>query len=223
MAETNEKLTGLFLGLGLVIIFPTMFYEPKYVLPAMIVGSLVMVVPILFLDTIIRVIMSGYMHLTMIDQDPWYDGTNFHLYFDDYTETFLDGINRVELFLIKNHPFIHPKRGKVWCVQIRMKGAFNSRVHLRGGWAAAFSTIFRNGQTDRVVVKEELYAEPEFDKFNGVMPVYRLITGGRDGDELIDIIDKYYQPKTEAELQKETENSMPDKIEKILKSEVLPQ
>ena len=58
MAETNDRLLALWIGLGLVIIFPTMMYEPQYLLPAPFIGAAVMLVPILFQDTIVRLIMS---------------------------------------------------------------------------------------------------------------------------------------------------------------------
>lgn len=220
MAEENPRLLGLWITLGLGIIFPTMLYAPQYMLIAMILGAVVMIVPIMFSDFIIAIIMASSSHITGIIYSQWYGGANQHLYFDYYTENIVDGINSVVLYL--SRPWPHPKHGKIYYVQIRMKGRLTDRFDLTTGWAAAFGTIFKHATTDRATLIEQAYDSLPFDQFNGIMPVLRLVVAGKDcrTNTLVDIIDKYYNPIRDDDLQREPEKKIVETIKSIVEPEV---
>ena len=89
----------------------------------------------------------------------------------------------------------------------------------RGDGPQAFQTAFRNGQTDRIVTKEQVRADKKFDEYNGVIPCFKLLFGGRDGEDFSEVIEKYYTLKTNEDLFKQSEESEPKRILEILQAD----
>ncbi|MDE1834914.1 MAG: hypothetical protein KGH64_06275 [Candidatus Micrarchaeota archaeon] len=208
MPETSDRLAGYSMIAGIAIIFGVLYYTPQYFLPGILIGGAIMVIPTFGSEYIVKLTLAAEMHITAIIRPAkQYKGINQHWYFKTFSESIgADGLTHVILFLTR--VWLHPKKGKVWYVHLRMKGAFASRIKLeQGGVAVLYGTAADHGHTDRCVFDENEYDIPELDQDYGPMPAFDLITGSQDEGKLFQIINKNYTPQTEMDRQRIAEEA----------------
>lgn len=217
--DSNDRLFVYSLLVGLPIIFLPFFYyiPPPFPLIVMILGAAVIVIPVIFAEYYEALQTAGTKHITAtVDPQAPYKGVPQHWYFKTWEERVIDGTNNVIVHLF--WPWEHPRYGKVWYLKFKMKGSFLDRFKFDQGVAARHGVAFTHNATDRAKFQEREYEDfIEFDNKDGFIPVYRLITAGNDDSEqMFNILQKYYAPKTEAEKQKDDEDIRTQRINEMM-------
>ncbi len=219
MPETSDRLAGYGMILGLIIIFGTMFYATQYFLVGMILGGGIMVIPTFGSEYFVRLELAHEHHITSIIRPAKnYKGSNQHWYFKSWQEDIMDdGLNHVILFL--SRVWLHPLKGKVWYIELRMKGKLEDRAWFQHGPAVLHGTAGDHGATDRCVFDEMEYDIPGLDPQHGPMPVFNLITGSKDEGQLFDVINSGYTPMSAKEKEAKLANSNEEILAQVIRDQ----